>query len=1768
MATIPGSIYAPPGVYTQTNFQTPTQAPVEGVRIPVLIGTGNEVLVQEDLEVVRGSSSQVDQQVVDEDATGRSVVNISATGQITLGDFNGARTQIQTRNFPVVDGQGSGTTTNNPANVVVTINGDPIVVLGLDGERGILELSVPPQLGDDVRVTYFFNRTDTQQTDDVSGQNSPDPAIIEGLIGEPVGGYLLTNDNNEFIVRVDGTEYVVGLGTGSKSASTIATLLTSATTGSSLSVQTFTNNFGLQALRLIADQDLVIGNGTANSLLGFTSGDDTSRNRVFFVFNGPIVDGSNGGVTTTDPTDVVVRVNNVQVVAEAVDGANRSVTLPFAPAVTDVVTIQYFHNTFQNTFDFLANINVTEIVRAGIVPGDATYTQGVDYVLKDDKIVWGSAYLVNAGDHTEGTAFFNDTQISALLVDNKAYLEVAAPVVDTSVNPPVETRRDFTLPFVPTTGNGRSTPLSQDLFNSVTNGRIGLPTFRPELIEAYWGFSLEDAVERGRVAVKQVDGATITLVDPVPVGATVFASFYYNTLQDDSYIVTSEVAGPSGVGQFSLQDDQGNDVFIPQFGTKSAGLGTITVQFPSGSEDKPDVRFEGGTQIDEIITVTFDETDETLAKFTLLGSDPYFTIQDASDHARIEVDGVTLTGGAAGIDLSRVLGVDGLGFPASLLGEEVVYTEASGQTAFDVAEGINDEVAITVDGVLITATALPGTGVTVEQYVDALNDAARGSTANAPVYAGATRFLGTTVITAGEYDELEFLYTGDVSGPSGTLTATIAPASYGSPAALASAVEAAIAGAGLPAGAAVSVSANADGQLQFSLDSAATADQDVNSTGTVTIVIGTEAPGDTITVGGVVLTAVGGARTSGANDFDVSSGVAATISADITAAINDPLNGFTNIVTAADGVGSVTLTAVPTGTDGDSITLATSNAVAFVLSGASLAGGVDNGGGFLEFLTNGTPASDFAVLAGISTDAAGSGAQVKLCQTDIARRFTVAGVSGRLVYDRVVLRGRLVPGGGSIQPFASEAQAGVTIEGSSGAAQAGLVPNDTGVAGTRATVTPATQLGSIAVSGNQVPTGTFADLRDGQTQITFFADGGTQPQNNIFRFTLDGVPITVTFTDAAGAAIPAAGSADVPLGPATTADTVLAQIRAAVTAAGFTGADVVFQEGSGIRIVSPSSGPDSVVTINDGSANTALGFSNGATANRTPVEARQLASALMAHHSATIPTFLLSYDSPSATHFAGLALADVELDDTNAEFLYLQSQAATVGGLGTSSNITLRAPSAGNGSWLLPGTNLLSQAGDGASGEDGISGFYVTSSDPDGSGSANTSVLNSGTGQDGNVGQTYRDSVTGLTFVVLERAGGGNYPAGESFTFTVNKVVPTDANLPVNAIPGIELVVANTTNVPAGDTAIFETFQPGGSEPSNGDVYFVTYNFRKTDFRTQFFTRTNAIEAAFGLATPENPLSLAGSLAKQNGALLVAAKQVLKDEGSDQASIDKYASAVEELEGPFPGGALLDILTALPIGSTVVQQRNLYNLMGQHADIQSSIRFRAERTVVQGVGAGTQPADVKTTAQTVKRARVRILYPDIVLITLTDVFGNEQQTFIDGYYLAAAFDGVLSSTDVDPATPWTNRRLVGFDQLGRNLDEVTKNQIAVTGVTIIEEVQSGIRVRQGLSTDMDNVLTRTPTVITIADTVQQRSRSSLNRFIGLKFVSGLLIQVEGALSEVMKGLVDSQILNGFAGIRAQTSADNPTVAEVSAFYQPVFPLLYLVIVFGLQATPV
>lgn len=1863
----PGSIYAPPGVYTRTLFENPTQALLQGLRLPIYIGTGSEILTQEDLEVVRGSSSSVDQRIVQEDETGRAVQSVSSTGVVTLGAFNGVLDRIQVRNYPIVNGDGTGTTAINTSSVSVTINGQPIVVLRLDGTKGILKLSTPPNLGDEVRVTYYFNRTDTRTTDDVSDQVTTDAAQVFGQVGQ---SYEITAGvNDTFIVTVDedGNTITITLPASNPGvpwgASQLAAFINSGASATSLLASTYTTNFGETALLLTADKDITIGNGTVNSTLGFTNGLSTGRNRVFYTFEGPIVDGSNGGITTTDPADVSVKVDGIAVTVTAVDGQNRAVTLPWAPEMGSTVSITYYFNSWQDTFDYLAHINVTDVFRCGATPDRNDYVEGADFILQDDKILWGTAVTVISGENTSGTVFFDSTQVTPLLVDSKQYLAECSPVTNGNVSPPVTSKTQWQLPLLPTTGNGRNTPLGQSLFQTVTNGRIDLPTNRPDLVIAYWGFGAQDAIERGPVTVKQVESSTstITLADEVPVGAQVFCTFYYNTLTDQQYTLAVATPGASGVGTYTVKNEDGVALYTPLFGAKSAALTGIVIQFPSGSERTPDCRFEtpfdatGFTgPVEEDVTVTFSSKDSTLGKYTVPGAGPYYPITGASDRFRLKVDGADLVLGALGINLSNIMGPGDLGFHAQMVGDEVVYEADTGFTTYTI-DTTNREVNLTLDGVLVQGAAVSNAAGTLADFVAAVNNAATGETgtgqaatgvtttmdlaatasdqndfyvghtivitggtsagdvrtitnyvaatnritvsapftldpdatstyliynaAHLPQYAGASRITSAMSVVAGAYNSFTFHYTGNVTGASGNLTATVAAGTYNSASQLAAAVQNAVNTAITAAGAGfgLTVSADSDARLVFKLnkdplDAAGYLDfidqVNIAATATFTVVNAPLAAGDTITLDAIpALTGVAVPRTPGANDFNATLLTPLLLAAEIVSAINDPLNAYAVFCTAVDNLdGTFTITLVGGGSLGNIVAATALTVPPGGITGP--AGGTFSGG-------SDAGANDFAVLAGLDTDAATAGDQTKLVDGPVARRFTIAGDNtGALLYDRMVLRNRLVPGSGSMDPQSALDQATLVIEGSSAADLMGLAVNEIGVAGWKAAVLPATLVGYVGFSSGQASG--YSDERDGQPVVTFFASGGTNPENNVFKFTFDGVPVTIQFRDATGAIIPSGGTADVPLGPATTAGTVIYQIAYVMAAQGLgasaaavVAAGLVRQEGAAIRFRSALSSTVSAITIGTGNANDTLGFSDNASSAREALEPEVLVSGLMGHAAASVPGSLLTAwtAGPTATYFAAEALAKTVWDNSNAAYLFVQSQGTA--GMGTSSSVsfadaTLR-------SVLLPGVGLGVASGYGASGEAGISGYTVTSSDPvNGSGTINDSLLGSGTGQDGTVGQTYRDLVTGLTFTILPREGGTNYPDTSYFTFTVRSLVTTDSNLPVNTIPGLEMLVTNTLGIGAGDTALVETYERGGNEPAVGDLYYASYNYTKQDFSTKLFTKFAAIQAEYGTNSPDNPVTLGSYLAILNGAVLVGVKQVQKDIDEDNdgvmdsASVNAFITAVDDLEGPLPGGILPNILVPLdvPTADTV----DFFAYLARHCDIQSTIRRRAERTAIAGLPAGTQPRAAGDVAQAIQRDRFRLVYPDIVTLSLTDAVGNDQEFLVDGSYLASALAGSVVQPSTDVATPWTGRKLYGFNQMSRVLDAVEQNQVAVRGVTIIEDRPPVLRVRQGLTTDMSNILRKLPMVIQIADEVQQQSRGTLDRFIGIKFLPGILSQIEGQLSNTLKLLVHAEILTAYTGVKANVAPDDPTVAEVEAYYQPVFPLLYIVVTFNLRSS--
>jgi len=1426
MAIGPFISYAPPGVYTRTLTETNASNLTAGIRIPALIGVGQEELEQTDFELVRGSSSTVDQQIVNEDVSESWVVDDTNPSNLVLGVQDGTFTTFQVRNYPIVDGQGFGRVTNDVRTVSVTVNGSPVSLGSMQGQQGLITLQVPTQPNDAVRATYYFHRGDTAFTDDLSDQVTTENATLISPGYAPFD--ITTGINDEFIIEVDGTESTVTLPGGSLSAATLVSVISAAAIPN-LSVAVFQDAQGLDHVQFLSPISIVIGSGSANGPLGFSEGASTDRNTDFRVFNRPIVDGSGGGITTTDPSKVVAKVDGTQVVVEAVDGTNGIVTLPFAPATGSTVTIEYWANTWQDTFDYLPNSLVTTVLRCGISPGRNDYIQGTDFVVSNPStdvsiINWGASFQVVAATTTPGaTPFDGDTgsggQIVGTLIDNRMYLGACTRVTDTTTIPATVSETDFLLPEVPTMGNGRSTVLGLQTFNSVANSRQALVTNRPDLITVYTGRNLLDATNRPAVPVTVVDGINrrIVLKEPQPPDYNAYATFYYSTLADDTFTLTNQVAGPIGTGEYTVFSTVlDTNLYEVRFGTK-AGLSQI-VQWPRGSEQVPDAFHAGGTPVSEVVTVTFGTTTASNAAYTIKGEAPYRFYSPFSATWVTQVNGVNQTSNLAAAT------------QAFMVGSKVTPIQTgpdAGKITIDPAPG--NDLSLTIDGFTI---------------------------------------------------------------------------------------------------------------------------------GTISLTSGNQTP--------------------------------AFIVAEINAAID---------------------------ADPNFVATAPNNLASFSQIGAA---------------------------------------------------------TGDIFF---IIQGRQVPGA---LPAGFDDVASVTINQGTAEGTLGLT--------TFASVNGTT--GAICKAATTV--GTLA----GPFNIT-------AGLNDTFIVRVDGVDYTITLT---------AGAAVLPA-------TIIADINAVVASVASVGTGVNLDK---IRLTSTTNDTGSSILILGGSANDVLGFTQNDFVGQTQVAAQEVVDILM-----------------DTAGFAAGAVAYVSPLSGND---YITIESLTTGAATSSIGFVNSANSAFNvttGIDVTPGT-------DGDVGEDPQSNYVVTSTS--GVGSAGTGIP----------GQTYTDARTGLRFTVLPSATGTYDPAGY-FTLEVSQTFHVSPSVPRYSVGGLELLVTNTVGVGVNDTASLTTYNPDGVEPSVGDFYFISYRYLKQDYSPRIFQQLKTIEANFGRTSAENRLTLAGYLAILNGAILLIMKQVLKVTNTNQASAQSYNEAIDELATPLPGNIRPDILVP---GSTDTE---VYTHLTSHCEIQSNIRNQAERTGMIGFASGTSPTTAQSVAQGLNSSRIVAIYPDSAVITLTDEVGQSFESLVDGSFFGAAVAGAVVSPAVDVATPYTRRKIQGFTRIPRILDPVEANQTAVAGVTLLEDLDPIIRIRQGLTTNMTSVLTRLPTVIQIADFVQQQSRIVLDSFIGTKFLAARTNEVVVSMTGLFKSLTQAEIVSAFAGMTAAIDPDDPTILRFEMYYSPIFPLLYIMLTFNLRA---
>lgn len=439
-------------------------------------------------------------------------------------------------------------------------------------------------------------------------------------------------------------------------------------------------------------------------------------------------------------------------------------------------------------------------------------------------------------------------------------------------------------------------------------------------------------------------------------------------------------------------------------------------------------------------------------------------------------------------------------------------------------------------------------------------------------------------------------------------------------------------------------------------------------------------------------------------------------------------------------------------------------------------------------------------------------------------------------------------------------------------------------------------------------------------------------------------------------------------------------------------------------------------------------------------------------------------------------------------------------------------------------------------------------------------------GAEGYLGQTFSDVDTGIQFTIVDPMAALDYGYTElpspGYYFRpgdklVFEVKPNEAHVtsvvPVLGLYGLRTKVTSTYGMFPTDTAIIKTFNKAGAEPKIGEYYYVNLLLDKSDkdYNVRYFTNPTDIFSEFGDAVPENRLSLAAKLMFQNGAGIIAMKQVKKESGLETASDQTYMDAIADLAKPLPGAdRKCDVIIPMST-SPVVQQ-----FMAKHLNTQASPRMRGEAIGFIGMPLHATPEQARSLARSIGSERVVLVYPGGAILSV-DINGRSTEFAVDGSFIAAALAGLYLNPANDVATTLTRQKVVGFSRLIKRTEEQILDLMAADGLCLMIERDGAFEVRHYVTTSTDNILKREPTTTTIVDYTRQRMRRALEEFIGRKSVQAVITDISVKAHSLLRALQEQEILESYRNLEVTRDAADPTVVHVSVTIKPVFSVLWI-----------
>ncbi len=336
----------------------------------------------------------------------------------------------------------------------------------------------------------------------------------------------------------------------------------------------------------------------------------------------------------------------------------------------------------------------------------------------------------------------------------------------------------------------------------------------------------------------------------------------------------------------------------------------------------------------------------------------------------------------------------------------------------------------------------------------------------------------------------------------------------------------------------------------------------------------------------------------------------------------------------------------------------------------------------------------------------------------------------------------------------------------------------------------------------------------------------------------------------------------------------------------------------------------------------------------------------------------------------------------------------------------------------------------------------------------------------------------------------------------------------------------------------------GADAPDAGATYYVTYKHDKvsTDYNAQLFTKIKDIENEYGKESITNTLTLGAKLAFQNGANYIIGVQIAGTTTQD------WYDAIDKLQYRVSG---VDATIIVPLNTSSAVQAYLKT----HIETMSSQYQKKERYGIIGMPIGTSFADIKAKALAYAYNRIILPYDEPVREIKDPVTYVTSDVSLDGTFLGAAIAGMMTKFVVQE--PLTRKTIVGFKSVVKTdaLLETEKNELAGSGVLLLEESGGVISIRHGMTTDVSTVQDNEISVMLIRDNTIKGTRDALDRvYIAKVSTNETEANIKTDIESILGQFIRDGSLLSFSDVTVSRNSTDATRYDVSFTIEPAYPI--------------